>query len=68
MNMIPMLIRQLEELNEHLPELTMNAQSLMTNLDSSLRSKDRRQQLVLADGIEAGRRDLGFHGQYRQHD
>lgn len=36
MNMIPMLIRQLEELNEHLPELTMNAQSLMTNLDSRL--------------------------------
>ena len=71
MNMIPMLIRQLEELNEHLPELTMNAQSLMTNLDSrsaASGSKDRRQQLVLADGIEAGRRDLGFHGQYRQHD
>lgn len=35
-NMIPMLIRQLEELNEHLPELTMNAQSLMTNLDIRL--------------------------------
>lgn len=35
-NLIPMLIRQLEELNEHLPELTMNAQSLMTSLDSRL--------------------------------
>lgn len=35
-NMIPMLIRQLEELNEHLPEFTVQAQSLMTNLDSKL--------------------------------
>lgn len=36
MNVIPMLIRQLEELNEHLPEFTMHAQNLMTNLDSRL--------------------------------
>ncbi|MDO7908114.1 AI-2E family transporter [Paenibacillus sp. JX-17] len=36
MNLIPMLIEQLTELNEHLPELTMHAQGLMTNLDSGL--------------------------------
>lgn len=35
-NMIPMFIEQLEELNEHLPEMTMHAQSLVTNLDNNL--------------------------------
>ncbi|WP_429368299.1 AI-2E family transporter [Paenibacillus sp. DS2015] len=35
-NMIPMFIEQLEELNEHLPEMTMHAQSFVTNLDNNL--------------------------------
>ncbi|WP_445322365.1 AI-2E family transporter [Paenibacillus sp. IHBB 10380] len=35
-NMIPMFIKQLEELNEHLPEMTMHAQSFVTNLDNNL--------------------------------
>jgi predicted PurR-regulated permease PerM len=34
--MIPMFIKQLEELNEHLPEMTMHAQSFVTNLDNNL--------------------------------
>ncbi|MHA0855629.1 AI-2E family transporter [Paenibacillus sp. CMAA1364] len=36
MNIIPMFIDQLDELNEHLPEMTMNAQYFVTNLDSNL--------------------------------
>jgi predicted PurR-regulated permease PerM len=36
MNLIPMFIEQLDELNEHLPELTMHAQGLMTNMDGSI--------------------------------
>lgn len=36
MNLIPMFIEQLDELNEHLPELTMHAQGLMTNMDSGI--------------------------------
>ncbi|GIP24936.1 UPF0118 membrane protein YrrI [Paenibacillus sp. J23TS9] len=43
-NMIPMLVEQMEELNEHLPEMTMHAQSLMTRLD----------QKLLPDGVMAG--------------
>jgi predicted PurR-regulated permease PerM len=35
-NLIPMLLEQMEELNEHLPEMTMHAQSLMTQLDQKL--------------------------------
>ncbi|PZE19472.1 AI-2E family transporter [Paenibacillus xerothermodurans] len=34
MNMIPMLMRQLDELNEHLPQLAMRAQTLVDNLNS----------------------------------
>ncbi|MET3543470.1 putative PurR-regulated permease PerM [Paenibacillus sp. VMFN-D1] len=33
-NLIPMLIEQMEELNEHLPEMTMHAQNIMNNLDN----------------------------------
>lgn len=36
MNVIPMFIEQLDELNEHLPEITMHAQGFMTNLDGSM--------------------------------
>ncbi|CAM2848342.1 AI-2E family transporter [Paenibacillus sediminis] len=36
MNIIPMFIEQLQELNEHLPEMTMHAQSLMNNMDNHL--------------------------------
>lgn len=54
-NMIPMLIRQLEELNEHLPEFTMHAQSLMTNLDSKL----------LPPGIRTGMNSWFFHMETR---
>ncbi|MDP4095223.1 AI-2E family transporter [Paenibacillus sp. P96] len=36
MNIIPMLIEQLEELNEHLPEITMHAQGLLTDLDNQM--------------------------------
>ncbi|GIO69091.1 AI-2E family transporter [Paenibacillus sp. FSL M7-1455] len=43
-NMIPVLIEQMEELNEHLPEMTMHAQSLMNRLD----------QKLLPDGVMAG--------------
>ena len=35
-NLIPMIIEQLEELNEHLPEMTLHAQSLMRNMNSRL--------------------------------
>lgn len=35
-NLIPMFIEQLEELNEHLPEMTLHAQSLMRNMNSRL--------------------------------
>ncbi|WP_342552464.1 AI-2E family transporter [Paenibacillus sp. FSL R7-0652] len=36
MNVIPVLIEQLEELNEHMPELSMRAQNLMNNMDHKL--------------------------------
>ncbi|WP_274362667.1 AI-2E family transporter [Paenibacillus thermotolerans] len=35
MNLIPMLIKQLNELNEHLPEFTMRAQSLMNGVNQN---------------------------------
>ncbi|WP_151735950.1 AI-2E family transporter ['Paenibacillus yunnanensis' Narsing Rao et al. 2020] len=35
-NLIPMFIRQLEELNEHLPEITLHAQGLMNNMNTEL--------------------------------
>lgn len=35
-NLIPMFIEQLEELNEHLPEMTLQAQGLMRNMNSRL--------------------------------
>ncbi|WP_150266499.1 AI-2E family transporter [Paenibacillus tepidiphilus] len=35
-NLIPMFIRQLEELNEHLPEITLHAQGLMNNMNTDL--------------------------------
>ena len=35
-NLIPMFIVQLEELNEHLPEMTLHAQSLMRNMNTRL--------------------------------
>ncbi|MET3210104.1 MAG: AI-2E family transporter [Bacillota bacterium] len=44
MNLIPMFIEQLDELNEHLPELTMHAQGLMTNMDGS----------ILPQGVRSG--------------
>lgn len=36
MNLIPMFLEQLEELNEHLPEMTLHAQGLMKNMNSRL--------------------------------
>lgn len=36
MNVIPMFVEQLEQLNEHLPELNMHAQTLMNNMNSGL--------------------------------
>lgn len=35
MNLIPMFIKQLKELNEHLPQMTVKAQSLMDGLNDS---------------------------------
>ncbi|WP_379135035.1 AI-2E family transporter [Paenibacillus sp. sgz500958] len=35
-NLIPMLIEQLEELNEHLPEMTLRAQGLMRTMNTRL--------------------------------
>lgn len=35
MNLIPVLIAQIKQLNEHLPELTFRAQSLMSNVNES---------------------------------
>ena len=35
-NLIPMFIEQLEELNEHLPEMTLHAQGLMRHMNSRL--------------------------------
>jgi len=35
-NLIPMVTQQLEELNEHLPEMTLHAQGLMRNMNSRL--------------------------------
>ncbi|MCE3202671.1 AI-2E family transporter [Paenibacillus sonchi] len=35
-NLIPMFIEQLEELNEHLPEITLHAQGLMRNMNTRL--------------------------------
>lgn len=35
-NLIPMFIEQLEELNEHLPEMTLHAQGLMRSMNSRL--------------------------------
>jgi len=35
MNLIPMFIKQLDELNEHMPELTMRAQSLMDGFNQN---------------------------------
>lgn len=35
-NLIPMFIEQLEELNEHLPEMTLQAQGLMRHMNSRL--------------------------------
>ncbi|MBO2943378.1 AI-2E family transporter [Paenibacillus sp. F411] len=54
-NMIPMLIRQLEELNEHLPEFTMHAQSLMSSLDSK----------ILPPGVRTGMNSWLYHMETR---
>lgn len=35
MNMVPMFMQQLKQLDEHLPQLTMRAQSLVDNLNNS---------------------------------
>lgn len=35
MNLIPMFMKQLQELNEHIPELTMRAQSIVDDLNQS---------------------------------
>ncbi|UQZ32997.1 AI-2E family transporter [Paenibacillus sp. PK3_47] len=35
-NLIPMFLKQLEELNEHLPEMTLQAQGLMKNMNTKL--------------------------------
>ncbi|CAH0119063.1 Putative transport protein YhhT [Paenibacillus sp. CECT 9249] len=35
MNLIPMFMKQLQELNEHIPELTMRAQSIVEDLNQS---------------------------------
>lgn len=36
MNVIPMFIEQLEELSEHLPEITMQTQQMMSRFDNSI--------------------------------
>ncbi|OMG00260.1 AI-2E family transporter [Paenibacillus sp. FSL R7-0337] len=43
-NLIPMFMEQLEELNEHLPEMTLHAQGLMKGMNSRL----------IPPGVEAG--------------
>ncbi|MFP4977190.1 AI-2E family transporter [Paenibacillus sp. CN-4] len=43
-NLIPMFVEQLEELEEHLPEMTLHAQSLMRNMNGRL----------IPPGVEAG--------------
>lgn len=49
-NLVPMLIEQLEELNEHLPEITLRAQGLMHSMDTGL----------IPPGIETGMNNWFF--------
>ncbi|WP_310551993.1 AI-2E family transporter [Paenibacillus glufosinatiresistens] len=35
-NLIPMFLKQLEELNEHLPEMTLRAQGMMRSMDTGI--------------------------------
>lgn len=44
MNIIPILMEQLGELNEHLPEITMHAQGFLSDLDNPL----------MPDGVRSG--------------
>ena len=64
-NMIPLLIKQLEELNEHLPEFSMHAQSLMTNqmlppgVRNGMNSWLYHMETRLADGISSFMDNIG---------
>lgn len=49
-NLIPMFIEQLEELNEHLPEMTLHAQGLMRSMNTRL----------IPPGIETGMNNWFF--------
>ena len=48
MNVIPMLLKQIIELNEHMPELTMRAQGLYDGLNDSR---------VIPESVRIGERD-----------
>ncbi|MBY9079500.1 AI-2E family transporter [Paenibacillus sp. HN-1] len=54
-NLIPMLIEQLEELNEHLPEMTLRAQGLMHSMDTRL----------IPQGVETGMNNWFFQWENR---
>ncbi|MNC08974.1 AI-2 transport protein TqsA [compost metagenome] len=54
-NLIPMLIEQLEELNEHLPEITLRAQGLMHSMDTRL----------IPQGVETGMNNWFFQWESR---
>jgi predicted PurR-regulated permease PerM len=60
MNIIPMFLKQLRELNEHMPELTMKAQSLVSGMNNSSWVPDSVQEGInhalheLEDGIARG--------------
>jgi predicted PurR-regulated permease PerM len=60
MNIIPMFMKQLRELNEHIPELTMKAQSLVSGMNNSSWVPDSVQEGInhalhgLEDGIARG--------------
>lgn len=46
-NLVPMLLRQLDELNEHLPEMTLQAKGIMRTMDTQL----------IPPGVESGMND-----------
>lgn len=50
-NLIPMFIEQLEELNEHLPEITLQAQGLMSHMNTRL----------IPPGVEMGMNNWFFN-------
>lgn len=60
MNLIPMFLKQLRELNEHMPQLTMKAQSLVSGMNNSSWVPDSVREGInhalheLEDGIARG--------------